>query len=226
MRFAALLVLLAVVGICQPLKAQDIKTLLKGYHVAFNEGFGDKSKSNFIFSDSTRWLITKNGTPGKDIKCTSPKTDLTVASHPTQYAIIKDVMAGDFVMEFDFMQKGRDFTLRDLCVLFAFKDSANYSFVQVASEETKLSHNVFVPQAGSWRKVGKATNKGFVWAYEKWHAIRVVRQTLNHTLELYIDNNLIVSTNADTDGIGQLGIGTYGNDFKIDNLKVWLPAMK
>jgi len=226
MRFAALLVLLAIVGICQPLKAQDIKTLLKGYHVAFNEGFGDKSKSNFIFSDSTRWLITKNGTPGKDIKCTSPKTDLTVATHPTQYAIIKDVMAGDFVMEFDFMQKGRDFTLRDVCVLYAFKDSSNYSFVQAASEETKLSHNVFVPQAGSWRKVGKATNKGFVWAYEKWHAIRVVRQTLNHTLELYIDNILVVSTNADTDGVGQLGIGTYGSDFKIDNLKVWMPEMK
>jgi hypothetical protein len=224
MRHFIVLLSIATIFFTQHTQSQDYKTLTKTYKQAFSESFSDRSPQLFDLSDTTKWLVTKNGNPGKDFKCTGSKVDLNRATHPTQYAIIKGVDAGDFVMEFDFMQKGRDFTLRDLCVLYAFADSANYHFAQVASEETKLTHNVFAFNDGYWRKTGNSLNKGVVWSYEKWHNIKIIRQIAKHTIQLLVDDAVVVESSSDTDKTGRLGIGTYGSEFKIDNLKVWLPA--
>lgn len=202
--------------------AQETKPLTKDMKQLFADGYADKSLSNYAFSDPTQWMITKNGQSGKDMKCLGGQLKGSRAYAPIEVAFLNGVELADFVMEFDFLQRGKDFSLRDLCVVYAFADSLNYNFVQAASEEDKNTHNVFSVQNGTRpRKIGTTHNQGVVWGYEKWHQITIVRQTAEKSLKLFVDGELVVESTNDVDRSGKIGIGTFGSEFKIDNLEVW-----
>jgi hypothetical protein len=218
MRFFLLILLWVPLSVC----AQDVKQLTRNLKQLFSDGISEKSLANYTLSDSSQWVLTKNGKTGRDIKCMggTPVGGLTVK--PKVFALINNITVGDFVMEFDFLQRGKDFGLRDLCVVYAYSDSVNYCFAQAASEEDRYVHNVFVVNGNARpKKIGTAYNKGVVWGYEKWHKVTVVRQTNSNTVKLFVDGELVVETINDPGLSGQLGFGSFGSEFKIDNIVVW-----
>lgn len=208
------------------INGQAPKSVTEGMKAAFSDSFSEKSLELYQFSDSAQWVVTKNGKSGKDLKCLGGQNDLTKTFAPTQIALINGFEASDFVMEFDFVQRGKDFTLRDVCVVFGYTDTDNFCFAQAASEETKYTHNVFCVENGKPRKIGSSKNQGVLWDYEKWQSVVLVRQSAAKTVQLYVDGQLVVESGADESKPGLIGIGTFGSEFKIDNLKVWTPQTK
>lgn len=203
--------------------AQDVKELTREMKLVFSDAFSEKSTADYQFVDTARWIITQNGKSGKDLKCSGIKVvdDAERLALPVEWALVGQIMAGDFVMEFDFLQRGKHFGVRDVCVIYGFTDAENYGFAQASCEEGRHSHGVFDVTGGLPEKIGVNHNKGVVWDYEKWQRIVVVRLVGQKSVKLYVDGVLTVETDADKGSVGRLGVGTYGSEFKIDNLKVW-----
>ncbi|MFT3740682.1 MAG: hypothetical protein QM786_18175 [Breznakibacter sp.] len=208
------------------LSAQVPKSSVEGMKIIFSDSFSEKSLGLYQFSDSSQWVVTKNGKSGKDMKCMGGGADLSKTFIPSEMALIKGLEVGDFVMEFDFVQRGKDFNLRDVCVIYGYADANTFYFAQAASEETKYTHNTFSVENGKPRKIGTSRNQGVLWDYEKWQSVVLVRQTATRSVQLYVDGQLVVETAADEGRSGLIGIGTFGSEFKVDNLKVWAPDNK
>lgn len=206
--------------------AQSPKSYTEGLKTVFSDGFSGKSLELYQFADSTKWVVTKNGKSGKDLKFTGETNDLSKTFVPNNIALIKGVELDDFVMEFDLIQRGKNFSLRDICVVYGYTDANNFCFAQAASEENKHTHNVFCVDGGRARKIGTAQNQGVLWAYEKWQTVMLVRQSDTKSVKLFVDGQLVVETSADESKPGLIGFGTFGSEFKIDNLKVWAPDSK
>lgn len=202
---------------------QDIKELTQKYQVAFFDGFKEKSLANYEFTNSANWVITKNGESGKDIKCAFGIGTQANDHFPLEIALIKDINLGDFIVEFDYLQKNRNFSIRDICILFGYQDSTHYYFAQASSDAGKYSHNVFKVDEDRPVAIGENLNEGVVWNYQKWHHIVLIRNTASSKVELYIDDELILKSNKSNGGEGRIGFGTFGSGFKVDNLKIWTP---
>ena len=217
------LLILSLLFINSIIYSQDIKVLTEDCEVALSDGFNEKSLNDYQFTDQSHWLITKNGESGKDLKCVFDFNDVPNEYFPSEVAFLTNRLYGDFIMEFDYLQKNREFTIRDICVLFGYQDSTHYYFAQAASKDGKYNHNIFKVENDRPVKIGESKNRGVIWNYQKWSHIVVVRKIEVPLLELYIDGELILSSSSDNGSEGKLGFGTYGSGFKIDNLKVWVP---
>ncbi len=221
MRFTSLVIILSIclsVGI----KAQNIDDFTKDMKIVFSEGFSGKSIKLFDFSHPQNWMLVENGKSGKALKC----KQIDVGDDPksiAEMAFVKGLELNDCVVEFNFLQKGQDFSMRDVCLIFNYVDSLNYQYVQAASVISKTSHNFFTVVNGKVTKTGTALNSGMIWNYEKWQKIQFVRLKSVGKTQLFVDDQLVLETTADTNLGGIFGIGSYGSEIKIDNLKIWTP---
>lgn len=217
--------ILALISFTSPfLQGQDLKTIKKTYTPVVSDGMSEKSLAFYSFTHADRWLLTENGKSGKDLKFKGGSLPVADQRQPQELMLIPSTdNTGSFAMAFDFFQKGRDFSLRDVCVIFGYQNDSTYFYAQAASEMSRYSHNIFKLANGQTHKIGKNLTPAVIWNYEKWHHIVVIRDIDSHSIQLFIDNTPILQSDADEATLGQIGIGTYGSEFKIDNLEVWTP---
>lgn len=202
--------------------AQDIKTIKKTHTQIVDDGMSDKSLAQYTYTHADKWLITENGKSGKDLKFIGGDKPVAAQRQPQEIMLIHSHdKVGDFIVEFDFFQKGRDFSLRDVCVIYGHINDSTYCYAQAASEEGRYSHNIFKLADGKTQKIGKAIVPPIIWNYQKWHHITVIRNVAARSVQLFVDDALVLATDTDEDIAGKIGIGTYGSEFKIDNLQVW-----
>jgi hypothetical protein len=202
--------------------AQDIKALKKNHTQIVDDGISTKSPSQYTFTHPDKWVLTENGKSGKDLKFIGGDKPVASQRQPQEIMLIHSHdKLGDVIVEFDFLQRGRDFSLRDVCVIYGHINDSTYCYAQAASEEGRYSHNIFKLADGKTQKIGKAIAPPVVWKYQKWHHITVIRDLSNHSVQMFVDETLVLSTDTDEDFVGKIGIGTYGSEFKIDNLQVW-----
>lgn len=222
-RFIHFVILIALTHLLAPLWAQDLKNIKKTHQLLFEDAFNDQSRQLYRFSTPDQWVVTDNGKSGKDLKYLGAKRPAGEQMHPCEFMLLPHEAIGAFVMTFDFFQRGRDFSLRDVCVVYALTNDSTYAYAQAASEQGRFSHNIFTRTDGQTQKLGTTTAPPVIWSYEKWHRVTAIRDTAIGSLQLWIDNALILETTRDTPTTGRIGIATYGSEFKIDNLKVWVP---
>ncbi len=197
----------------------------KDYKVVYSQGFNkDSSTDDFDFSDASRWLISKNGKPGKTLKCLGKGAYESDHEGPAIVAVLKDYELKDFVVEMDVVQNGKDFNLLDFCVFFDIKDSQNYCYAQVASTADKKSHNVFAVNGDKPNRLGQVNDKGIIWQINEWHHVRLERITASKLVKVYFDGQMVLEVPDESTGKGHIGFGSTHSAIKIDNFKVSAPA--
>lgn len=199
----------------------------KDYKVVYSQGFNnDKSTDDFEYSDASKWLISKNGKPGKSLKCLGTGNYSSNHEGPSVVAVLKGFQLKDFVIEMDVVQNGKDFNLLDFCLFFGIEDKDNYCYAQIASKADRKSHNVFRVDGDKPVRLGQISENGIIWRMNEWQNVRIERTTSDKLIKVYFDGDLVLQAPDDYSGAGLIGFGSTNSALKIDNVKVSAPTFE
>lgn len=199
-----------------------------GYRVVYDQRFADAaSLKEFRFTDPTAWrLATTNDTSALELLKQSKYTP--AVRSPVNIALIANRIFGDFVLEVDLIQTGREYGHRDMCLFFGFQSPTNFYYTHVATAADKNAHNIFIVNNAPRTNIAKETTKGVNWGLGVWHKVRLERSVSRGTIKVYFDDLLkpIMTAEDKTLGPGQIGFGSFDDTGMVDNIRIWAPGVE
>ena len=148
---------------------------------------------------------------------------------PFNIALLKHVVVGDFILEVDLAQTGREYGHRDLCLFFGAKDPTNFYYVHMATKADDHANNIFLVNDAPRVKIASKTSDGTNWgATNSWHKVRIERQLEDGSIKVYFDNmEEPVMEASDTHfDFGRIGFGSFDDTGKFDNIRIWGPGIE
>ncbi|MEM6321007.1 MAG: hypothetical protein AAF960_25300 [Bacteroidota bacterium] len=147
---------------------------------------------------------------------------------PFNIALIKELIVGDFVLEVELAQSGKEYGHRDLCLFFNVKDPTNYYYVHIASKMDARANNIFIVNDEPRVKISTKTTNGTNWGpTNSWHTARIERNVTEGTIRVYFDDmNAPIMEASDTHFTrGRIGFGSFDDTGRFDNIKIWAPKV-
>jgi hypothetical protein len=129
---------------------------------------------------------------------------------PFNFALVKDLLVGDFVLEAKVQSTARDYPHRDMCVFFGYQDPAHFYYVHLGQRTDDHANQVFIVNGAPRNKISTKTTKGTPWT-DGWHRVRVERSVADGGIKVYFDDMKTPAMTA-TDKTftwGQVGVGSF-----------------
>jgi hypothetical protein len=197
-----------------------------GYILQYSQDFTDKkSLADFRFSNPGSWKIEKQKN-NSFIEFSENSSYVTPCRCPNIIALLAKQMYSDFILEADIMQTGENNEQSNTCVIFGLKDSSHYYYVHLSSKADEDSGNVFLVSDTIIKKTLIKTGEAVNWDKNKWYKVKVVRDILEKTVTVYINDmlNPVMVAKDRTLIMGYVGFGSIDAPGKIDNIKIWAPT--
>lgn len=193
------------------------------YHQDFSSA---TSISQFEMSDKKAWKST-TGEQGWLELFGKSEYEARVRS-PFNIALLKDYYFGDFVLEADLAQSGREYGHRDLCLFFGAKDATNFYYVHIATKADPHANNIFLVNDAPRVAIATKTTDGTDWGEtNSWHKVRIERNITEGSIKVFFDdmaNPIMTATDTHFD-YGRIGFGSFDDTGRFDNIKVWGPGV-
>lgn len=193
-----------------------------GYQLLYDQSFekGDPIK-DFVFTDASAWKVSGEGKERALELVKQSEYEPRVRS-PFNIALIAGQQFGDFVLEADLIQTGREYGHRDMCLFFGLKNPAQFYYVHMASVMDDHAHNVFIVDNEPRTKISEKTTEGVNWG-QGWHHVRLERSVKIGTIKVYFDDmdTPIMTATDKTFGAGYIGFGSFDDTGKAKNIKIW-----
>jgi len=86
---------------------------------------------------------------------------------------------------------------------------------------------IFVLKQTLHKKLTGTVAPAVKWERNKWHKVRIERNIVERTIEVYIDNNTqpVLRTKDYELVMGCVGYGSVSNPCRIDDIKIWAPTV-
>jgi len=141
---------------------------------------------------------------------------------PKNIAILKDYKVGDFVLELDLKQTGREYGHRDMCLFFGIKDPSNFYYVHLASKADDHAHSIFLVNDVPRKSIAMERTDGISWGID-WHHVKIVRTIEDGKIEVYFDDmeKPIMQAKDQHFGFGYVGFGSFDDTGMIDNIRIY-----
>lgn len=198
----------------------------QGYQLLVDEDFeGDTDLSDFSMTDARAWKIQTEG-DNHYLELLGGSEYASRVRSPFNIAVLKGMRFGDFVMEVDLLQTGKNYGHRDMCLFFSMKDATNFYYVHMAHTADPHAHNIFLVNDAPRVAIAEKTTGGIDWGDEEWHKVRVVRKVAEGTIQIYFDDmeTPIMETTDTHFTYGGIGFGSFDDSGKVDNIKIWGPG--
>ena len=196
----------------------------KDYQLIYSQDFeSPQAIRDFEMTDENAWKITK-GKTGNSLELFGKSAYKAHVRSPFNIALIKDVFVGDFILEATLNQTGKEYGHRDLCLFFGVNSPTNFYYVHIASKVDNHANNIFIVNDEPRTKISIKTTDGTNWgATNSWHKVRIERKIKGGIIKIYFDDMTtpIMVANDIHFIEGQLGIGSFDDTGKFDNIKVW-----
>ena len=199
-----------------------------GYKLLYEQKFeSPESIQQFQMTDSAAWKYSKEEQGGALELAAQSKYQPEVRS-PVNIALIKDKAFGDFVLEADLIQTGREYGHRDMCLFFGFQNPKQFYYAHMATKADPNAHNVFIVNNEPRKNFAKTTTAGVNWGLNIWHKVRLERKVAEGTIRVYFDDMTIPIMVAEdkTFGAGLIGFGSFDDTGKVDNIRIWGPKLE
>lgn len=199
-----------------------------GYSLLYQQDFtSPDSLNDFTFSDPAawRWSAGTEGRPGALELFQQSRYTPRVRS-PVNLALIVGREFGDFVLEAELQQTGREYGHRDFCVFFGAKDPANFYYVHLATRADSHAHNVFLVNDAPRTNIASRTTAGVNWG-ANWHRVRLERTLADGGIRVFFDDltqSIMLATDRHFD-YGRIGFGSFGDTGKVANIRIWGPGL-
>jgi hypothetical protein len=199
-----------------------------GYKLLYEQKF-DKAEAiqDFVMTDAEAWKYAKEDEGGALELAAQSKYKPEVRS-PVNIALIEGKVFGDFILEADLIQTGREYGHRDMCLFFAFQNSKQFYYTHIATKADPNAHNIFIVNNEPRKNIAKTTTTGVNWGLNIWHKVRLERKLAEGTVKVYFDDMTIPIMVAEdkTFGAGLIGFGSFDDTGKVDNIRIWGPKLE
>jgi hypothetical protein len=199
-----------------------------GYTLAYEQKFDSAATlHDFRFTDPAAWRLAKtNDTTALELVKQSQYKP--VVRSPVNIALIGDKVFGDFVLEAELIQTGREYGHRDMCLFFGFQSPTNFYYAHLATAADRNAHNIFLVNNAPRTNIAKETTKGVNWGLGVWHRVRLERRVAAGTIKVYFDDltQPVMIAEDKTFGAGQIGFGSFDDTGMVDNIRIWAPAVE
>lgn len=198
------------------------------YKLAYEQKFDTAAAlQDFRYTDPAAWRFAKtNDIAALELVKQSKYTP--VVRSPVNIALIADKVFGDFVLEADLIQTGKEYGHRDMCLFFGFQSPTNFYYAHVATAADDHAHNIFVVNNAPRTKIAKETTKGVNWGLGVWHKVRLERKLADGSIKVYFDDftKPILIAEDKAFGVGQIGFGSFDDTGMVDNIRIWSPSVE
>jgi hypothetical protein len=199
-----------------------------GYKLVYDQRFAEADAlKDFRFTDPAAWRLAKsNDFAGLELVRQSKYAP--VVRSPVNIALIADKIVGDFILEADLIQTGREYGHRDMCLFFGFQSPTNFYYAHIATAADPNAHNIFLVNNAPRTNIAKETTKGVNWGLGVWHKVRLERNVSAGTIKVYFDDltKPIMVAEDKTLGAGQIGFGSFDDTGMVDNIRLWSPKVE
>lgn len=206
-----------------PLAAHTPPVLLPGYRLVYEQHFDDASAlRQFVFSDPAAWDYAADGHSFALELVRQSKYTPAVRS-PFNIALLADRVFGDFILDVDLIQTGKEYGHRDMCLFFGVQDATHFYYAHIATRTDDHAHNIFIVNNEPRTRISTTTTPGVNWGLNVWHHVRLTRT--GGDIAVYfdaMDKPIMTATNT-TFQQGWIGIGSFDDTGKADNLRIWAP---
>lgn len=144
---------------------------------------------------------------------------------PFNLAVMADRVFGDFVLEVDLVQTGKEYGHRDMVIAFGIQDPSRFYYVHLATQADDHAHNVFLVNGAPRVKIARQTTGGVNWGLDVWHRIRLERRVAEGVVRVFFDDlaTPVMVAEDRTFGAGWIGFGSFDDTGKVDTIRVWAP---
>ena len=199
-----------------------------GYKLLYEQSFDKPTGiADFEFTDPKQWKMFRAGDVTALEFGGKGKYRPKVRS-PLIIGLISDRVFGDFIMEADMLQTGRNYGHRDMCLFFGFTDKSRYYYCHMATKADNNAHNVMIVNKKPRTKIAIKTTKGIDWGKDKWHKVRLERKGSDGTIKIFFDDMTkpIMLAKDTTFKSGYVGFGSFDDSGRIDNIRIWGPKVE
>lgn len=217
--------LLLAPGIAGAAESVTSGPLPAGYQLAYEQTFetGEPLKQ-FVFTDASAWKLSGQGKE-RALELHRQSTYQPEVRSPANIALLADRQFGDFILEADFLQTGKEYGHRDMCVFFGFQNPKQFYYVHLATKADPNAHNVFIVNNAPRKNFAAKTTEGVNWGLEVWHRVRIERRVKEGTIRVYFDDleKPVMEAKDATFGAGGIGFGSFDDTGKVKNIRIWTP---
>lgn len=204
------------------------KGIPAGYKLVYQQDFEkDSALQDFVFSDAKAWKVTRdNGRAGLELVKQSDYKP--VVRSPFNIALVADRVFGDFILEADLMQTGKEYGHRDMCLFFGFQNPTNFYYAHIAMAPDDHAHNLFIVKNEPRVKFAREVSQGVNWGLNVWHKVRLERKASDGSVKVFFDDMTkpIMAGEQKAFGAGYVGFGSFDDTGKISNVRIWAPDVE
>lgn len=227
---AACSLLAAALGPCNGLFAAETAPVLPpsgpvpdGYRLVYEQHFdAPGSLAGFAMSDPGAWQHAADGS-SFTLELARQSAYQPAVRSPFNIALIRDRVFGDFILEADLIQTGKEYGHRDMCLFFGFQDPAHFYYAHLATQTDDHAHNIFIVNDAPRRKISTTTTSGVNWGLNIWHRVRLERR--GSDIRVFFDDlsQPVMTADDAMFGAGWVGFGSFDDTGKVDNIRIWAP---
>ena len=198
-----------------------------GYKLLYEQKFEEPDALKaFQMTDANAWKFSREEKGGALELAAQSKYKPEVRS-PVNIALIKDKVFGDFILEADLIQTGREYGHRDMCLFFGFQNPKQFYYAHIATKADPNAHNVFIVNNEPRKNIARTTTTGVNWGLNIWHKVKLERKVSDGSIKVYFDDMTIPIMVAEDKnfGAGLIGFGSFDDTGKIDNIRIWGPKL-
>jgi hypothetical protein len=204
--------------------------LPNGYKLLYEQNFENaKSVQSFQMTDSNAWKWVSSDDPhGGAMELFQQSKYKPIVRSPVNIALIKDKVFGDFVVEVDMIQTGKEYGHRDMCIFYGYQSPTNFYYTHIATAADPNAHNTFIVNGAPRKNFAKETTKGVNWGLGVWHHVKLERTTSDGMIKVYFDDMTkpIMIAQDTTFKTGGIGFGSFDDTGRVDNIKIWGPSVE
>lgn len=186
-----------------------------------NDFSEEEALEDFVFTDKAAWRWAK--VEGKNAMELHGKSKYEPPYRsPHNIALVRGKAFGDFDLELDLMQTGKEYGHRDLCIFFGFQDPANYYYAHIATAADAHAHSVFLVDDAARKSICDDRTKGVDWGKQEWKKVRIERRVKEGTIKVFFDDMTkpVMTTKDTTHGQGMIGLGSFDDTGAVKLIKV------
>ena len=172
----------------------------------------------FEFTDADKWRFHPDGA----MECEGMGAYAPPVRSPHIIALLSDRVFGDFVLDVELQQNGREYGHRDMCLFFGFQDPSHFYYAHLASQADPNAHNIFVVNGAPRQNIAEHTTEGIDWGEDAWRHIRLERSITDGTIRVFFEDmeTPVMEATDTTFGPGYIGFGSFDDSGLVRNIRI------
>ncbi|MCB1235073.1 MAG: hypothetical protein KDM91_08380, partial [Verrucomicrobiae bacterium] len=141
---------------------------------------------------------------------------------PVNFALLKNVTLGDFVLTAKVKTTQTSRAHRDMCLFFGFQDPAHFYYVHLGEKTDDHANQIFIVNDAPRVKISEKTTEGTPWKDDFRHSVKLVREAATGLIEVYFDDleNPAMVAHDTRFAWGRVGIGTFDDKGQWDDIEI------